>query len=197
MSRDSIKAECFWRHLEPLQGALESYCRRCVYDSNAVEDVLQDAVACAFRDFDSFAEGTNFRAWIFRYLNLTILAANRTTQRRPHIELVREPVVEDEWMLAFDESGFASLLHSPEEVLERCDDVLTAAINRLTWLEHSALLLKAVGQFKYREIADILQQPMGTVTSALSRARQRLRHELVEFGRDRRLLKREGDKNRV
>ena len=176
---------------------MESYCRRCVYDSNAVEDVLQDAVACAFRDFDSFAEGTNFRAWIFRYLNLTILAANRTTQRKPYIELVREPVVEDEWMLAFDESGFASLLHSPEEVLERCDDVLTAAINQLSWLEHSVLLLKAVGQFKYREIADILQQPMGTVTSALFRARQRLRHELVEFGRDRRLLKREGDKNRV
>lgn len=197
MSREPAKAERFWKHLEPLQGALETYCRRSLYDPNAVEDVLQEAIACAYRDFDLFAEGTNFRAWIYRYLNLTILAANRTSRKRPHVELTQDPLVEDEWLLAFDESHFAALLDSPEPVLEQCDDVLAAAIGRLNGLERSSLLLKAVGGFKYREISDILDQPMGTVMSALARARQRLRHELVEYGRDRGLLKREGNRNQV
>jgi RNA polymerase sigma-70 factor (ECF subfamily) len=55
-------------------------------------------------------------------------------------------------------------------------------------MERSTLLLKAVAGFKYREIAEILELPMGTVMSALSRARQRLRHELAEYGREHGLL---------
>jgi len=179
VGRAPPKEERFWKHLEPLQGALEAYCRRSLYDPNAVEDVLQETVGCAYRDFDLFAEGTNFRAWIFRYLNLTILAANRTDRKRPHVGRAQDPIVEDEWLLAFDESHFAALLDSPEQVLEQCDDALTAAIGRLNGLERSSLLLKAVGGFKYREIADILGRPMGTVMSALARARKRLRHELA------------------
>lgn len=197
MDRDTAKAERFWSHLQPLQGALEGYCRRCVYDAGGVEDVLQEAVAKAFRDFDLFAEGTSFRAWIYRYVNLTVLAANRRTHKKPHVGLAEEPVVEDEWMLAFDESNFAALLHSPEGVLERCDDALTRAIDQLNTLERSSLMLKAVGGFKYREIADILGQPMGTVMSALARARHRLRHELVEYGREHGLLKAEENRNEV
>jgi RNA polymerase sigma-70 factor (ECF subfamily) len=195
--RESTKAERFWQHLDPLRGPLERYCRRSVYDASAVEDVLQEAVAAALRDFDLFVEGTSFRAWIYRYLNLTILAANRRTQRKPHVELAQDPVVEDEWLLAFDESQFAALLDSPEQVLDKCDEALATAISRLNTLERSSLLLKAVGGFKYREISDILGQPMGTIMSALARARQRLRHELVEFARDRRLLKAAEDKNQV
>lgn len=197
MSRDTDKAEGFWKHLEPLHGALEGYCRRSVYDQNAVEDVLQEAVAAALGDFDLFAEGTSFRAWIYRYVNLTILAANRRTRKKPHIELAQEPLVEDEWMLAFDECHFAALLHSPAGVLEHCDDTLTGAIGQLNTLERSSLMLKAVGGFKYREIAEILGKPMGTVMSALGRARRRLRHELVEYGRERGLLKPEENRNEV
>lgn len=197
MSRDTDKAEGFWKHLEPLHGALEGYCRRSVYDQNAVEDVLQEAVAAALGDFDLFAEGTSFRAWIYRYVNLTILAANRRTRKKPHIELAQEPAVEDDWMLAFDESHFAALLHSPQGVLEHCDDTLSGAIGQLNTLERSSLMLKAVGGFKYREIAEILGKPMGTVMSALGRARRRLRHELVEYGRERGLLKPEENRNEV
>lgn len=60
LSRDTDKAEQFWKHLEPLQGALEGYCRRSAHDQSAVEDVLQEAVTTALRDFDSFAEGDTF-----------------------------------------------------------------------------------------------------------------------------------------
>jgi RNA polymerase sigma-70 factor (ECF subfamily) len=184
----TTKAKRFWKHLEPLQGALESYCRHSIQDHNAVEDVLQNAVMAAFRDFDLFAEGTNFRAWIYHYLNLQIRAANRNMRAKPHLQLAEDPVVEDEWLLTFDEASFGALLRSPDELLQRCDDALAAAIRGLGEVERSTLLLKAVAGFKYREISEILQMPMGTVMSALSRARQRLRHELVEYGREHGLL---------
>jgi fluoride exporter len=73
LSRKSSKAERFLAHLEPLQPALEAYCRHQLNDRSGVEDVLQTSVARAFEDFDLYHEGSNFRAWIFRYLNLTIL----------------------------------------------------------------------------------------------------------------------------
>ncbi|TVS20636.1 MAG: hypothetical protein EA424_03005 [Planctomycetaceae bacterium] len=51
MGRDADRTERFLHHLEPVQGALEAYCRRFLYDVNAVSDVLQNAVANTFRDF--------------------------------------------------------------------------------------------------------------------------------------------------
>jgi RNA polymerase sigma-70 factor (ECF subfamily) len=189
LASDSSKADRFWKHLNPLQGALEAYCRRSVFDAGMAEDVLQEAVMLAYRDFDLFTEGSSFRAWIFRYLNLTVLAANRKSTSRPETPFKEEPTTADEWILEFDAAGFGAFLHSPELVLEQCDETLTGAIRRLNELERSALLLKAVAGFGYREIAEVLGHPMGTVMSALSRARQRLRFELVEYAREQGLLR--------
>lgn len=72
MTKGEDKPERFILHLKPLQGALEAFCRRSLYDVSLVEDVLQEAVPRAFRDFGLFSEGTNFRAWIFRYLKSVI-----------------------------------------------------------------------------------------------------------------------------
>lgn len=191
LSTSRSKVELFWRHLEPLQGALEAYCRHGVRDSNAAEDVLQDAVAHALDDFDLFAEGTNFRAWIFRYLNLTLLAANRLAGTKPHVELLDEPQADDDWILSCDETAIGVLLQAPERALEHCDDKVAQAVRMLNDLERSVLLLKALGGFTYREIAEIIGRPMGTVMSALSRARQRMRSELAEYVRGRNLFAQE------
>ena len=75
-------------------------------------------------------------------------------------------------------------------MLQHCDEALAGAISLLNPLERSVLLLKAIGGFKYREIADIAGVPMGTVMSSLARARERLRHQLVEYGREHGLLSR-------
>src|SRR5262249_6249293 len=91
------------RHLEPLRGALEAYCRRCLLDPNSVRDVLQSAVANAYRDFHLYVEGTNFRAWIFTYLHWETLNSNRRSARTKHDELPADLSVEDAWQLALDE----------------------------------------------------------------------------------------------
>jgi RNA polymerase sigma-70 factor (ECF subfamily) len=182
------KAARFVRHLEPLKAALEAYCRRSVHDPSGAEDVLQEAVAKAYRDFQLYAEGTNFRAWMFRYLNLEIYAGNRSFRRERSEALHVEPTIDDVWEHEVDEPLIGRLLNEPERVLGQCDEALATAIRELRPLERSVMLLRAIGQFKNREMADILELPMGTIMSALSRARSRLRQELAEYAREHGLL---------
>lgn len=178
----------FLRHLEPLEAALEAYARRSVHDPNSAEDVLQEAVGKAFRDFHLYAEGTNFRAWMFRYLNLEIYAGNRSFHRQRHEALLEEPAIENVWEQAIDEPLLERMLEEPQRVLSQCDDALAKAIGELSPVERSVLLLRAIGQFKHREMAEILEVPMGTIMSALSRARSSLRLRLAVYAREQRLL---------
>ena len=182
------RAARFLQHLEPLKAALEAYCRRSVHDPNSVQDVLQEAVGKAYRDFHMYAEGTNFRAWMFRYLNLEIYAGNRSFQRQRHEALTLEPTVEDVWERAIEEPLVERLLERSERILDQCDEALAEAIAELSPLERSVLLLRAIGQFKHREMSEILEVPMGTIMSALSRGRSRLRLKLAEYAREHGLL---------
>ncbi len=200
MERSAASSESFLAHLQPLQAALEAYARRLLHDPNEVEDALQAAIAGAFRDFHRYAVGTNFRAWIFRYVHLEVCNRNRKQLRR-HSPLppdlgeggVRgspsEWPAEETWQLVLDEPLFKVLLDDPDLVLEQCEEDLSRAITELAPLERAVFLLRAVGEFKYREIAEILQIPMGTVMGYLSRSRLRLRQQLVRFGEERGYLR--------
>jgi RNA polymerase sigma-70 factor (ECF subfamily) len=189
LGKERAKAENFMQHLGPLQGALEGYCRRSLHDPNALQDVLQSTVANAYRDFHLYVEGTNFRAWIFRYAHLETLNCNRKSARTRHEELPADLSVEDAWQLVLDEPLLKVLLDDPDQVLERCDALLAQAVRELAPLERGVFLLQAIGEFKYREIAEILQVPIGTVMSTLARTRLRLRQRLVEYGEEDGLLK--------
>ena len=181
------------RHLEPLRGALEAYCRRALRDPGEVGDVLQAAVANAYRDFDLYVEGTNFRAWVFRYLNGELLNANRRSGRKPRsLDSVAELRVEESWQMVLDEPLAEALRNDPEAVLDHCDQALAEAVRALPPQEQSVLLLRAIGEFKYREMAEILGLPLGTVMTCLSRGRLRLRQRLLDYGREHGLLRSDG-----
>ncbi len=182
LANDAERVERFLRHLEPLQGPLEAYCRRLVHDPNGVADVLQSAVANTYRDFHLYVEGTNFRAWIFQYVHREIQNWNRRFARRRAEPLPADLTIEETWELILDEPVLRQLLEDPEAVLERCDEALASAVRSLPPVEQAILLLKAIGDFKYREIAEILQLPLGTVMSRLARCRLRLRKTLVDEG---------------
>jgi len=182
------KADRFLTHLAPIQRSLSAYCRRALSDISELEDGLQSAVTNAYRDFDLYAEGTNFRAWIFRYVTLETLNRNRAAARRRAVgQLPDEPSVDDR-----DASGkewtIEQLLDDPELVLEHCDEAIAAAVYHLPDTERSIFLLRAIGEFKYREIAEILEVPVGTVMGLLSRGRDRIRRSLAEYGRKHGLL---------
>ena len=171
--------------LKPLQRALEVYARRAIYDPGEVEDALQTVIVNIFRDFNRFEEGTNFRAWVFRYLNLEILSRNRNNAEKRHEPFAEEPWRSESWEQAVAEATFDELLDSTEEILDHCDDMLADAVRQLPETEKSVFLLRALGEFTYREIAAVLKIPVGTVMSGLSRSRAMLRSRLFEFSHER------------
>jgi RNA polymerase sigma-70 factor, ECF subfamily len=184
------QADAFLTHLEPVQRALEAYCRRSLRDGNDVADVLQAAVANAFRDFHEFQEGTNFRAWIFRYVNLEMLSRHRAASRSQASGLLTDLAAEESMVDCVGELDVAgAVLSSPERILDGCDELLADAIRQMPLLERSVFLLRAIGEFQYREIAEILTVPMGTVMGLLARGRTRLRSQLMEYARRQGLLR--------
>jgi len=183
---DRQKTERFVAHLEPIQRQLAVYCSRALNRSDETADVLQSAIANAFRDFDKYSEGTNFRAWMFRYVSLETLNRNRTASRLP--SRLEEQHLSQANTLDIESFRLETLLDNPEAILDHCDTVVAQSVGELTEQERKILLLRAVGDFKYREIAEILDIPMGTVMGLLSRARTQLRSRLLDYARQHGLL---------
>jgi len=187
MGRD--KQARFMQHLGPLQRKLEGYCRRTVFSPDTVPDVLQGAIANAYRDFDLYAEGTNFPAWIFTYVHRELQNANRRHRKHPGVGRPEDVAAPDVCGPPHELPVHRLLLDAPEAVLDWCDAGLAGGVQGLRQLEREVLLLHAVGEFKYREIAEILEVPIGTVMSALARARHHLREHLA------RIVPLEGDRS--
>lgn len=180
MPNDSSKAQNFLVHLEPLQKNLAAYARRMLNRSGDVPDVLQETVTTAFDKFDMYAEGTNFRAWIFKHLNYQILNFNRKATGLKVFDESTEPQTHILWEQIVVERNFQSLAYSWEHIREFCDEKLDQAVSELPETERCILLLRSIGEFKYREISEILSLPVGTVMSYLSRSRARLRTLLID-----------------
>jgi RNA polymerase sigma factor (sigma-70 family) len=138
------------------------------------EDLVQETFFKALRAFDSFQSGTNFKAWIFRILRNTFLTT------RTGIAASRTDFLEDRPDILDTASG-----PTPEYTLIRLDNqaALHAALEQLHPPLREVLLLCDVEEIKYKDIAVILDVPIGTVMSRISRARRSLRHLLQsQFG---------------
>jgi RNA polymerase sigma-70 factor, ECF subfamily len=143
------------------------------------EDLVQETFLKALRGFVTFEPGSNFRAWIFRILRNTYLTS------RTGLAAMRTVALEDE-MDAREESGTASFpegaidRETPERNLLRLSDraALHAAMEKLPPRLLEVILLCDVEEMKYREIATVLEIPIGTVMSRIARARTALREEL-------------------
>jgi RNA polymerase sigma-70 factor (ECF subfamily) len=181
LSRSKAKADAFLELLQPLQRPLEVYCRRLLRKPSATEDVLQNAVAAAFAQFDRYVEGTNFKAWIFRFVTLEIFNRNRKHEPIVSGEVPADLPVEESWELVTLGDAAAAMLDDPDVVLEYFDDVVVEALGRLAPRERAVLLLLSVGEFSYKEIHELLSIPLGSVMGYLSRARKRLRLSLADY----------------
>jgi RNA polymerase sigma-70 factor, ECF subfamily len=181
LSRSERKNEAFLALLLPLQQPLEVYCRRMLRNPSDTEDVLQNAVMAAFSRFDRYAEGTNFRAWTFRFVTLEIF--NRNRKRGPTLaeEFLEEVVDESPEEPSEAETRWAMLLDNPDLLRDHFEDQVVAALDQLTAAERAVLLLRAVGEFTYHEMHEILSIPLGSVMGYLSRARQKMRKALGEY----------------
>lgn len=173
------RQETFVRLLEEHRDALYRFAMTILWDKNGAEDAVQDAAISAYRGFDRFQIGTNFKAWIFRYLVNTILNLNKKAKRS--LEVALSPVEEAGLESPERKEVYFELLRDPSALLDQVSDPVRRAVLELTPAQRIVFLLRSIEEFSYKEIAGMIGSPIGTVMSHLSRARGRLRDKLSDY----------------
>lgn len=176
---DAERAARFERDALPFLDQLYGAALRMTRNPADAEDVVQEAYAKAFASFHQFKPGTNLKAWLYRILTNTYINGYRKKQRQPQI--AGSENVED-WQLHRAEQHTSTGLRSAEmEALDNMpDQVVSDAMNRLSPDFRLAVYLADVEGFSYREIAEIMGTPIGTVMSRLNRGRTQLRGMLAD-----------------
>ena len=170
----------FMAHVERYRDEFYRYVVRTLWDSNMAEDVFQSAVLSALENYHKFKQGTNFRAWVYRIITNKCYVANREVGRA----MAPLESIEDAMVTLHNEPGYVDVLNDPAGFLENCGDEVVHAFRRLSTAERACILLRSVERFSYQEIAEILEMPVGTVMTHLSRGRAKLRKELLGYAVD-------------
>jgi RNA polymerase sigma-70 factor (ECF subfamily) len=150
------------------------------------EDLVQETFVKAYRFFDKFKRGTNCKAWLFKIMKNNFINAFRKRSREP----VRVDFEQIEARLEAEPTVVAPETAEPgrffEELLE---DEVKEALDQLPFEFRMVTILSDIEGFSYQEIAEVMDCPIGTVRSRLSRARKFLQKKLYEFGRKRGIVK--------
>jgi RNA polymerase sigma-70 factor (ECF subfamily) len=179
--------ERFERDVLPLLPSLYGAALRMTRNPADAEDLVQETYLRAFRGFAGFQEGTNLKAWLYRILTNSFINTYRKKQREP--QTVEGPDDLDEWYL-FDRLGARNVEGSAEqEVLDRIpDQEVKVALESLPENFRVPVLLADVEGFSYKEIAEIMDTPIGTVMSRLHRGRKALERALWDTAKERGLV---------
>src|SRR5688500_18356312 len=176
-------------------GSLYTAALRMTRNPADAEDLVQETYLKAYRGWHTFQQGTNLKAWLYRILTNTFINTYRSKKRRPDETELDE--VEDLYLyrrlggLEAAQSGRSA----EDEVMELfTEDDVKAAIEALPENFRLAVLLADVEGFSYKEIAEILAIPIGTVMSRLHRGRKALQKRLYEFAAERGLADRQPDR---
>jgi RNA polymerase sigma-70 factor (ECF subfamily) len=178
----------FERDAMPLLDQLYAAALRMTRNPADAEDLVQETYLKAYGAFESFRQGTNLRAWLYRILTNTYINGYRKRQRQP----AQQPTDEiTDWQLAQAEQHTSSGLRSAEmEALDRLPDSdVKEALSALAEDFRMAVYLADVEGFAYKEIAEIMGTPIGTVMSRLHRGRKQLRDMLTGVARERGFLR--------
>ena len=174
----------FVRDVMPLVDQLYRAARRYTRSTADAEDLVQETMVKAYAGFHTFTVGTNIRAWLFRILTNTWITSYRTAQRRPD-EVLAADVTDMRPSASQNQSAELAVLEAMG------DEDVRDALQALP--EHQRLIVyyADVEGFRYKEIAAILDTPLGTVMSRLHRGRKQLQNLLAGYARERGLVKSE------
>src|SRR5437899_11890605 len=165
---------------------------RMTNNTQEAEDLVQETMLKAFRFAHTYQPGTNLRAWLFRILNTS--AINRYRKQATHPTPASLPEGEDFYLYnrIKDLSGQELNIGAEEEVLAQyLDEDVYQALNDLPPNFRMAVILADMEGLSYKEIAEALEIPIGTVMSRISRARRQLQQSLWKYAQDRGYVKAE------
>jgi len=165
---------------------LYSMAMRLTRQPQEAEDLVQETLLRAFRFFDKFERGTNFKAWVFKILKNAFINRYRKAQQEPDT-VDFDAIEEGLESLVADAPGGATGPTDPERVFfdSVIDGEIEKAIDELPADFRMVLLMAVVEEMSYKEIAAALSIPIGTVMSRLHRARRMLQGRLLDYGRQR------------
>jgi RNA polymerase sigma-70 factor (ECF subfamily) len=177
VSDDRGNAETFEALAMPLLAPLYNFAHWLTGNRDEAEDLVQEAYVKALKGFSSFAPGTNFRAWMYRILRNTFLTSRTGLKAMVSLDDEENPIAEP---AASDDPESLLLARVDQEQIRR-------ALEQLPVQHREIVLLCDVEEMTYKEIAELMNIPLGTVMSRLSRARKAMRGLLSEKAQGARL----------
>jgi RNA polymerase sigma-70 factor, ECF subfamily len=176
----------------PFIDSLYNTAYRMARNAEDAEDLVQEAYLKAYKYYDKFQEGTNFKAWLFKILKNTFINKYRKQQQQPVHSAFEE--IEESFESQLRDGRVSGIPNPEEELLEHVlDEHVQQALADLPDDYRMVVLLADLEDFSYKEIADILEIPVGTVMSRLYRGRRMLESAMLAYARSHNYLGKDED----
>lgn len=179
---DNEELDAFHREALPHLDALYGTALKLTKDEQDAEDLVQETILKAFRYFDKYENGTNCKAWLFKIMHNTFINRYRKSQKR------KEYLVDDDYRPlqeraeAPEQHPFVDEIDGEEEMYHKLfGDEVSRALSQVPVDFRMVVLLADLQDFAYKEIAEIMDCPIGTVMSRLYRGRRMLREQLAQY----------------